>query len=334
MKILKLFISNFFIVLVVSLYPLYIVAAENNDWRKSGIVQSYLQSYSGDTTRTLDFNAGAYLNMDYLDSGGVSLGYNYTFADFDNDADLTEHLFYGSGRHHVYMDTLPGKMTLRFDAYFGEDTLRYNINNPPDPISGGHMGGGGMSGGSGGGGSSFASESTDIVVYQPILAYSNFAKTFYVDIGYAHSEYSGTSDIDVDQLSPTAGFGWNESYDWLQIRGYFIELNHSVPAVDDDQFESIEIKYTHWFPDSNGTATEFWRLSGVFGERLLAVDPDAAVVYSISDKQTASLSASIQWKLSTTNRLLMLLNYNQYENISVNNDYDSILLYLNLQQQW
>lgn len=314
---------------LVFLHPLITQAADNNNWRKSTLIQSYLQTYNGDTRRQLDFNAGVYLNLDYLDSGGVSLGYNYTFTDFDYNADLTEHLFYFSGRRHVYLDTIPGKLTLRIDGYIGEDTLRYNVNNPPGPIAGGHMGRGNMSGGS-----STVSESTDILVYQPVLAYSNFNKTFYADFGYAHSEYSGPVDIDVDQLTPTVGFGLNESYDWFQLRGYFISFETSESLSVDDQFESVEIKYTHWFPDSNGAAMEFWRLSGIFGDRLLAVDPDAAAVYSTSDKQTANFSASIQWKLSSMTRLLLLLNYSEYENISVNNEYDSMLLYLNLQRQW
>lgn len=312
---------------IITLYSSNILSAENNDWQKSGIIQSYLQLYNGDTKRQLDFNVGAYLNMDYLDSGGISLGYNYTFTDFDNNADLTEHLFYLSGRHHVYLDAIPGKLTLRIDAYIGEDTLRYNVNNPPGPIAGGHMGRGNM-----GGGSSTVSESTDILVYQPILAYSNYNKTFYADLGYAHSEYSGTVDIDVDQITPSVGFGWNESYDWFQIRGYFIDFEPTGSSSDNDQFESVEIKYTHWLPDSNGATMEFWRLSGIFGDRLLAVDPDAAAVYTTSDKQTANFSTSIQWKLSSMTRLVMLLNYAEYENISVKNEYDSMLLYLNLQR--
>lgn len=314
----------------VSLQPLVIQAADNSDWQKSTIVQSYLQSYDGDTSRQLDFNAGAYVNMDYLESGGVSLGYNFTFTEFENKADLTEHLFYLSGRHHVYMDTLPGKLILRIDGYVGEDTLRYNVNNPPGPIAGGHMGRGGMSGG----GSSTVSESTDIFIYQPILAYSNYKKTFYADLGYSHSEYSGTVNIDVDQITPTLGFGWNSSYDWLQLRGYLIELKTPTTSSADDQFESVELKFTHWFADSTISSIEYWRFSTIIGERLLAVDPDAAAVYSTADKQTASLALSAQWKLSAATNILTLVSASQYENITANNEYDSLLFYLNLQQQW
>ena len=160
----------------------------------------------------------------------------------------------------------------------------------------------------------------------------NYAKTFYADLGYAYSEYDGTTSTEVDQITPTIGFGWNESYDWLQLRGYFIKINESVPTYTDDQFNSLEAKYTHWFADS--TSIDYLRLSALLGERLLAVDPDAATIYSTADKQTGSIAASMQWKLSQTTNLLGLVSYNKYENQPLNDPYNSLLFYLNMQFQW
>lgn len=302
--------------------------AANDDWRETGILQAYLQSYDGATSRQLAFNAGVYLEADYLDSGGVSAGYNFTFSTFDNNAELTEHMFYLSGRYHHFTDVLPGKLTYRLDGYIGEDTLRYNVNNPPGSIGGGGMGGRMM-----GGGTSTISESTDIFAYQPIIAFINHAKTYYVNIGYAYSKYDGISETEVDQLTPTVGFGWNDSFDWLQLRGFFIEVESATSSRSSEKFESLEIKYTHWFSDTSSSAPELWRISVVAGERLFAIDPDAAVIYSTADKQTASLTASMQWKLSDTSRVLTLINYNQYES-DIQEDYDSMLVYINLQRRW
>jgi len=301
--------------------PFHRAQAEEGDWQMTGTLQSYIQTYDGSLTRQGTFNAGAYLNADYLDSGGLGLGYNYTFVDFEDNAELTEHLFYLSGRYHLYLDALPGKLTFRIDGYIGEDTLKYKVTTPG-------------SGGMGGGATTVTTfnETTDITAYQPQLAFINYAKTFYVDIGYAYSEYDGTAITEVDQFTPTIGFGWNESYDWLQLRGYFIKINESVPVHADDQFESLEVKYTHWFPDS--TSIEYLRLTGLLGERLLAVDPDAGAIYSTADKQTGSLSGSVQWKLSQATKMLALVSYGQHENESLNDEYDSLLFYLNLQFYW
>lgn len=306
----------------------FVEAADEDDWRKTTILQTYLQSYDGNTSRQFGFNAGAYINADYLDSGSLEFGYNYSFIGFDHNAELTEHLFYISGRYHLFPDALPGKVTLRLDAYYGDDTLRYNVNNPP-----GMTGGGGM-GNKMGGSSSNISESTDISAYQPQLAFINFSKTFYIDLGYAFTRYNGTADSEVDQFTPTIGFGWNESFDWLQFRGYFITVDPTSSSSSDDNYESLEIKYTHWFSDAPSSLIEFWQLAAILGERLLAIDPDAAVIYSTADKQTASFTTSVQWKLSESSRVLALVNYNQYENNTQNDDYDSLLFYVNLQRQW
>ena len=301
------------------LTPFHSTQAEDDAWQMDGTLQSYFQTYDGSLTRQGTYNAGAYLNAGYLDSGGIGFGYNYTFVDFDNNAELTEHLFHLSGRYHLYLDALPGKLTFRLDGYFGEDTLKYNTNT----------GGGGMGGGTT---TVKIEETTDITAYQPQLAFTNYAKTFYADIGYAYSEYSGSVKTEVDQFTPTIGFGWNESYDWLQLRGYLINIDESVPVHTDNQFESLEVKYTHWFADS--TSIEYFRLTGLLGERLLAVDPDAGAIYSTADKQTGSVAASMQWKLSQATKMMALVSYGQHENESINDEYDSLLFYLNLQFQW
>ncbi|MEJ2179874.1 MAG: hypothetical protein P8Y28_05400 [Gammaproteobacteria bacterium] len=302
------------------LTPFLNAQAEEGDWQMKGTLQSYFQTYDGSLARQGTYNAGAYLNADYLDSGSLDFGYNYTFVDFENNVELTENLFYLSGRYHLYLDALPGKLTLRLDGYLGDNTMEYSTNT-----GGGGMGGGGTT-------ATKITETTDITAYQPQLAFINHSKTFYADIGYAYSEYDGTAKTEVDQFTPTIGFGWNESYDWLQLRGYLVKIDESVPVHADDQFDSLEVKYTHWFADSE--SIDYLQITGLFGERLLAVDPDAAVIYSTADKQTGSLSGSMQWKLSKATRMLALVTYGQHEHESINDEYDSLLFYLNLQFQW
>ena len=183
------------------------------------------------------------------------------------------------------------------------------------------------------GSASTVSDSADITALQPQLSFMNYAKTRYLDLGFAHSEYDGDITTKVDQFTPTIGIGWNDSYDWLQLRSYIITLNQPLIPGGDDQFNSLEIKYTHWFSDST-TAMEFWRLTALTGKRLLAVDSDAAVIYSMADTQKAEITASINWKLAEKASVLTLVNYTQYENESSGNDYNSLLFYLNLQKQW
>jgi hypothetical protein len=300
-------------------------AHADNSWDTRNTFQGYLQSYSGADERKSTVNAGVYISADYLDFANVSVGYNYTFVDFEGSGELAEHLFYLSGRHSFFLDILPGKLTTRFDVYLGQDTLSYRIGSAPSHR--GHRILPSI-------GSSSVEENGDITVYQPQVTFINYARTFYADIGYARSEYDNETTIKVDQVTPTVGFGWNDSYDWLQLRGYFISVDNADTAYDDDQFGSLEATYTHWFTNKGGPQMEFIRLSALTGERVLAVDPDAAAVYSTADKQTGAITASVQWKLSQSSNVLALASYGQNENNAINDNYDSLLFYINLQQHW
>lgn len=301
------------------------VHAEDNAWRTKGTAQGYLQLYSGADEREGSYNIGGYVSGDYLDTANISFGYNFTYVDFKNNAELSEHIFYLSGQRHFFPDSLPGKLTARLDFYAGRDTLRYRSGNAPSHRS--HR----MTTVTG---SSIIEETTDISVYQPQLAFINYSKTLYADIGYAHSEYGNSPTIKADQLTPTLGFGWNDSYDWLQLRGYLITVDNADTVYDDDQFSSLEITYTHWFVDGGGPQMELMRFSVLAGKRVLAVDPDAATIYATADTQTGAVTASIQWILSPTTKMLALGAYGRNENSAINNEYNSLLFYVNLQQQW
>ena len=298
--------------------------AADSPWTTTSTVQGYWQTYSGTTTRDNAFNVGAYLLGDYLESSTIGAGYNFTYTSLDNSAEIMEHLFYFTGRHHWFADALSGKLTLRLDLYGGESILEYRSNNPPT----------GMGRKFTPGSSGTSRETTSISAFQPIVSYINFSKTFYLDLGYAHSRYDENPDATVNQLTPTVGFGWNESYDWLQVRAYVISLDENDGNFDDDQYESLELSYTHWFADGAIPQLDFLRITMLAGERVLTVDPDAAVIYSAADKQTSGLSASMQWKLDQSIRLRALISASQYENDVVADKYDSLLFYLNIQHQW
>jgi len=305
--------------------------AEDSSWQSKITPHLYWQKYNDSDTHNSTVNIGVYLDSEYLDSDELTIGFYSTNTSLKNDAELSENIFHLSGQHNIFLDLMPGKLTLRLDTYFGQSVLEYNIANPP-----GSMGGGGMgnSGKTTGGGSATIKETADISSFQPELSYSNFAKTFYADIGYAYSKYNGTSTTEVKQFTPTIAFGWNDSYDWLQLRAYLINIDDTTAAYDKNKFESLEVKYTHWIKESKLNNIEYLRLSTLIGDRMLAVDSDARIIYSSADMQTGSIEASIQWKISKTNKILTLLNYSRYTNQVSLDDYNSVLLYINYQNQW
>jgi len=304
--------------------------ADDEKWQSKITPHLYWQEYNGSDTHNNTVNIGIYLNSEYLDSDKLTIGYYNTNTSLKNNALLSENILHLSGQHDIFLDIMPGKLTLRLDTYFGQSILEYNTANPPGSMSGGGMGNSGKLTG----GSATIKETADISSFQPQLSYSNFAKTFYADIGYAYSEYKGTSSTEVKQLTPTVAFGWNDSYDWLQLRAYQINIDDTASAYNKNKLESLEVKYTHWIKDSVLNNIEYLRLSTLIGDRMLAVDPDARIIYSSADMQTGSIEASVEWKISKTDKILTLVNYSLYTNQVSLDDYNSVLLYINYQNKW
>ena len=293
--------------------------ADTSPWQTTGTAQAYGQIYSDSDSRDNAFNAGYYAMANYLDTTRIGVGYNFTLVNLAGNADIREHLFYLSGRHSFFSDALPGKLTLRVDAYYGKDTLAYTNKSV----------GGGM-----GGSTNPPDETTNITAWQPMASFINFSKTLYLDLGYARSNYDNNPDLTANQFTPTIGFGWNESYDWLQLRAYVISLDQTTASFNDDRFSSLELQYSHWFGETALPRLELLRLTLLGGERALAVDPDAGAIYSTADRQRGSLAASMQWVVSPTIKVLGLASYGRYRNDTAADDYNGLLFYINLQHQW
>ncbi|MCI0506592.1 MAG: hypothetical protein L0Z73_10840 [Gammaproteobacteria bacterium] len=300
--------------------------AGNHNWQHSAMAQGYFLDYSGSSTRNAAFNIGVSFMSDYLETGSLSFGYNYTSVDIPQNTVINENMFHLGGRYSWFSDALAGKLSIGLDGFAGEYT-----SETTTIISDG----GGM-GGRGGTIRLTSSESTGIAVLHPQLMFMNFSRTFYGDLGYAYSEYDSDApyDTEAEQITATLGFGWNEMYDWLQLRGYFINVEQETRFLNGDNFKSVEIKYIHWFSEKTAPYLNNVRITLLAGERVLAVDADAKAVYSISDKQTGGVSIAGQWKLSQSMELMLLAGYDQYEDDLLAENYDSLLIYGNIKSQW
>lgn len=325
------FLFKRLLLLSITITAVQSVYAEEDLWQLNHTLQTNLQTYDGTADRKNAHSAGYYISADYLDSGNLSFSYNNTSVNLGNNAYITENLYFLSGEYHQYPDSMPGKLSLRFDSYFGKDTLEYSLSSPPPTTPGPGQGPGHGKVKTNRAASDAVKESIDINSYYFQCAFINYKKTFYTDIGYAYSEYSATSNTIVNQITPSVGFGWNDSYDWIQWRAYFIELQKNTSAFNDDKFESIETKYTHWFPDEVSSKLEFIRFTLLSGKRVLAVDPDTTTIYSITDLHKTSISSGIQWKITKNNKILATIQYDQYRNATLADNYDSYLFYINLQ---
>jgi hypothetical protein len=296
------------------------VEADSNVWDMRATGQAVVGSYGGSDLRDTLFAAGFFIGGDYLEQGGFTLGYNYTEVEgkADNSGDfdtLEENTFYLGGRVHSYPDNLGGKLTWRLDGYLIKDEAD-------------------VKGGNGQAGSLWADG--DIGVVNPIVSFINNEKTRAFDLGYAYSnyDYDGFDDYQAHQLTPTFGFAPGGPSNWVQLRGYFIHLSEDDVNDGNSDTAALEAKWTHWFGPKALLGLYSAGVTALVGERFLAVDPDAAVVYTLADEQQESIALNGSWKLGDQTSLMLQVGYDQYENRALNDDYESVYVYLNVSRDW
>ena len=296
------------------------VTAASDEWEMRATGQAVVGSYGGSDLRDSLYAAGVFIGGDYLEKGGFTLGYNYTEvegkADDPGDFDtLEESTFYLGGKIHSYPDSLGGKLTWRLDGYFIKDEAD-------------------VKGGNGQNGTPWVDG--DISVANPIVGFINNEKTRAYDLGYAYSnyDYDGRDDYQAHQLTPTVGFAVGGSANWVQLRGYFIHLSEDDVNDGNSDTAALEAKWTHWFGPGALLSLHSVGVNALVGERFLAVDPDAAVVYTLADEQQGSIALNGSWKLGDQTSLMLQVGYDQYENRVLNDDYEAAYLYLNLSHSW
>jgi len=269
------------------------------DWESNTGMQTSFTTFSGSDTRKNIKSLGIFSSSEYLDTGGFSLGLNTLNLDYVSYDSVRQNSAYVSGRYYLYNDALGGKITLRLDAH---------QNNLDD-------------------GNTYNESVTTIA---PQLSFLNYQKTWYADLGAAYSQYK--SGLNVSQLTPTLGFAFNDAYDWLQLRGYLISSNDISLSQGMDKTKAAEIKWWHWF--DGGSWIENIQISSLLGQRMLAVDVDAASVYTLADLQQGSASFAVQGPAVNNSKILLAAGYEKFLNQTTQDDYKSIYVYLNWSAAW
>jgi len=335
----RLFILSFLLIFTQT------VLAEFDSWKTTVTPQFMFGIYNDSPLRDTIYNLGVFLTADYLDSGGLSFGYNYSYIEGktgnqEGFNSVDESAFYVSGVFHSYPDSLSGKLSYRLDAYYISDTTSVTetttIQPPPSPspmisIRASHN-----SGGSG----NFKTPiyySNESMTVNPMLTFANSAATYNLELGYAYSDYrygeTSVNNNQVHQLAPMFGFGFNEKYDWIQMRAYFIHLTDTSLTHGEADFNSLAFKWKHWFKATSNTVNNMG-IDILLGKRMLAVDPDAAMVYSLADQETGAIAIHWQWVVSEVTKYRLQFGYEQYEDLLVGNDYNIVYTYFNFSHQW
>ncbi|MDX8378333.1 MAG: hypothetical protein R8L53_09965 [Mariprofundales bacterium] len=291
-----------FILLIICLsYPLLATAGTDSNWQIKTDLQAQYGSYNKSLQRESITSTGLILAADYLERGSLTLAATASKVNFKTNSTITQQAYFASARYHSYFDLLPGKLTFRVDGHM--------INN--NDITGNTDG---------------------VQVIAPQLSFINYGNSFYMDIAYTRSSYS--KNLNINQYTPTLGFAFNALSDWLQIRGYFIDVSNPARAQNKKNTSAAEIKLTHWFAPDNFLGINSIQITALGGERIYAVDGDAAAVYNLADLQQGSGMIGLTWQLSESTQIMLLAGEEHYLDNTITNSYISRFAYTNLSTQW
>jgi len=275
--------------------------AAEGDWSVKTDMQALYGNYSGSASRSSLASGGLILSSDYLEKGGFSLAANYTRLAFKTGNNINQQGYYANVRYNLNFDALPGSVTLRLDGHL--------VNN--NDVTG---------------------NTDNVKVVAPQISFINYAKTFYIDLGYARSSYQ--NNLNVDQFTPTLGFGFNGGADWLQLRGFFIKPSNALRAQNKSSTAAVDVKWSHWFAPGSWHHLEKMQLGGLVGERIYTVDNDAAAVYNLADIQRGSFSLALQWRLAESVSLMLMGGNEAYINNTIGDNYDNRFVYLDISKIW
>lgn len=266
-------------------------------WKFNAGAQGTVLDYSGSQFRDGVHEMGGLFSGDYLDDGGFTLGYTRTDIKFKQNLEtINQDSYYGSLRKHLYLDDVPGKITLRADGYLLSNT---DSTGATDGVN----------------------------AWATQASFTTFDKQYYLDFGYARSAYR---NMFVNQYTPTVGTALFENDGWLQLRGYFIDPSDPDLSQGIKFTQAAETKYTHFLSPDGLFKPNNLQITGVYGNRLYQVDMDAASVINLSDIQRGGIILGAEWKFGSATKMLLQGGQNTYINRNVGDNYESRFLYLNV----
>jgi hypothetical protein len=272
-----------------------------NPWYFNTSASATKGAYSGSLTRDQLSEAGISISGDYLEAGGVTLGLGKTLISMKNSPRTDQNNLLLSGRLHYWLDTLPGKLTVRADGY------RINNND--------------VSGNTGG-----------VSVFAPQVSWLSNDAGLYADLGYAGSRYQ--NQLNASQYTPTIGMGFNHGADWLQLRAYLIRGLNPARAANKTGSSSLDTQWTHFFVAKSGLLPSSVSFDVSAGESIYAVDMDAQSVANLADIKKGSASLSAAWKMTKRSKFFLLAGQSRFQNVTLANNYKLNVAYASVSVDW
>ena len=277
-------------------------AAHAADWSFNADASITQGTYKKSLQRDKLSERGLRITGDYLDRGGITLGYGTTWVGMKNGVTATDqNNVLLSGRMNFTPDAIPGRLTARLDAH------RINNND--------------------------ATRNTDDVsVLAAQLGWLAKSENLYADIGYADSSYQ--NQLSVRQYTPTVGFGLNGGSDWIQLRSYLVRGLNPARASGKSSTTGLDTKWTHYFAAQSAWVPKSLTLGVASGERIYGVDMDAQLVANLADLNKGAATLGLGWDINRNFKIFALAGQSRYRNVALANDYKLNVGYLGLNLNW
>jgi hypothetical protein len=266
-------------------------------WTVKATPSLMLGSYSGSQARNKISEAGMTLAADYLEQGGVTVGYSNTRVNMKNATTTNQNNVLASGRMNFWPDSLTGRVTVRLDVH----DVTGNANA--------------------------------LTAYAPQLSWLSSDSMVYADIGYANSKYKNNG-LRINQFTPTVGFGFNGGSDWLQLRSYLISGLTPALAANKSSTTSLDANWTHFLAAGDALMPASVTLGLSSGEKIYAVDMDAQSVANLADLSKGSANLAATWNVNKDTKFFAFVGQSRYTDVALNNNYKLNVLYGNLSVSW
>jgi len=274
-----------------------------DDWSVTSSVWGSLGKYQKSQSRESHSHYGTHFKADFLESFSLDIGYQNTRIRYQlSDFKVVQDEYYAGGEYHLFSDMFEGNIGLA-------GHIIHAINNDNSGYT------------------------DSVTAFTTTLSYRPWSQRWNLEAGAAQSNYGG--NFNVTQATATFGVGFNDNYDWLQIKGFAIRpaKNASTPFQTHDT-NSAELSWKHWFTGRGHFRIDSVYVAGMLGKRQFAVDSSHFLLQNLSDIQTNNYSAGINFRLDDCWLLGFTGSLSHYRNETLGNQYQDSSIHINLSTKW
>ena len=153
-------------------------------------------------------------------------------------------------------------------------------------------------------------DSNGVRVIAPNISWISYSRPLKLDLGYAISNYKGSTDT--HQISPGIGMGFNQNQTWVQARAYVISHLDPTRALGQSKTHGTDFKVTQSLASSSIWIPTRVTLGLERGKKFHAVDMATQTTYNLPLTNEGGENIAATWKVSHRSDLSIQVNKTRY----------------------